>query len=152
MKPRHKRLIFVAVAVVALGIAATLVISGLRSNVSYFFSPTEVQAGKHPKDAIFRIGGLVKKGSLQRIGKTLTVQFIVTDRVADVTTQYTGILPDLFQEGQGVVAKGRIGEDGIFKAEEVLAKHDEKYMPPEAQAALDEAQEASKNKPQENAQ
>ncbi|HEC17517.1 MAG TPA: cytochrome c maturation protein CcmE [Sedimenticola sp.] len=152
MKPRHKRLIFVAVAVVALGVAATLIITGLRSNVSYFFSPTEVLAGKHPKDAVFRIGGLVKEGSLKRIGKSLTVQFIVTDNAADVTTQYTGILPDLFQEGQGVVAKGRIGEDGIFQAEEVLAKHDEKYMPPEAQAALDEAAEAKKNKQQENLQ
>lgn len=152
MKPRHKRLVFVAIAVVALCIAAYLVITGLRSNISYFFSPTEVQAGKAPKDRVFRIGGLVKEGSIQRIGDGLTVEFIVTDNAADITTHYTGILPDLFQEGQGVVAKGRMGTGGVFKAEEVLAKHDEKYMPPEAAAALEATEKAKLKNQQESVQ
>jgi len=147
MKPRHKRIVFAAIAVVAIGIAAKLIIASIDKGSSYFYSPKKVLAGEAPKDQVFRIGGLVKVGSMQRIGKTLTVEFIITDNAAEITTHYTGILPDLFKEGQGVVAKGRLGDDGIFNAEEVLAKHDEKYLAPEVKDALEEAHnDATNNK------
>jgi len=136
MKARHKRLIFVAIGLVAVGGAAFLALKALRSNLAYFFSPSEVLAQKAPQDRVFRLGGLVEKGSLQRQGDGLTVHFRVTDLAKTVTVAYTGILPDLFKEGQGVVTKGRLGGDGLFHAEEVLAKHDEAYMPPEVAKTL----------------
>ena len=135
MKARHKRLGFLAVGLVALGLSAWLVLNALDSNLSYFFSPTEVVENKAPQNHVFRLGGLVENGSVQR-GKELTVRFVVTDNANRVDVAYTGILPDLFQEGQGVIAQGKLGTDGVFMADEVLAKHDENYMPPEVAEAL----------------
>ncbi|RTZ71528.1 MAG: cytochrome c maturation protein CcmE [Gammaproteobacteria bacterium] len=136
MKARHKRLGFLIVGLVVLGLAATLVLKALDSNLSYFFSPTEVAEHKAPENHVFRLGGLVQPGSLER-GKELTVRFVVTDNAHEVKVAYTGILPDLFKEGQGVIAQGRMGPDGVFIADEVLAKHDENYMPPEVAEALE---------------
>ncbi len=136
MRARQKRFVFVGLALVGVAGAAALALSALQSNISYFFSPTQVMASEHPTDAVFRVGGLVVEDSLQRQPDGLTVHFDVTDNAAVVPVSYTGILPDLFDEGQGVVAKGRIGTDGVFYAEEVLAKHDESYMPPEVADSL----------------
>jgi cytochrome c-type biogenesis protein CcmE len=132
-------MIFVGVAVIGVGIAASLALSALNSNIAYFFSPSQVHAGEHPTDAVFRVGGLVVEDTLKRQEDGLTVRFDVTDNAKVVPVSFTGILPDLFGEGQGVVAKGRIGEDGVFYADEVLAKHDESYMPPEVQDTLQTA-------------
>ncbi len=136
MKARHKRLVLVALGIVGVGIAASLALDSLQSNISYFFSPSQVMAKEAPKDHVFRLGGLVEDGSLQRQQDGLTVHFSVTDNAERVKVSYTGILPDLFNEGQGVVAKGKLGDDGLFYAEEVLAKHDESYMPPEVADTL----------------
>ena len=138
MKPRHKRAAIIIGALAALGIAAYFVLNAFQSNLVFFFSPTQVAAGEAPKNRTFRIGGLVKEGPVKR--DNLTVSFVVTDTSKDVPTTYTGILPDLFKEGKGVVAQGKFDADGKFVATEVLAKHDENYMPPEAKAALDQAQ------------
>jgi cytochrome c-type biogenesis protein CcmE len=140
MKARHKRFLLVGLGIVAVGMAALLAVNALQSNISYFFSPTQVKAGEVPSDHVFRIGGMVVDGTLQRQPGGLDVEFVVTDTAESVTVRYSGILPDLFGEGQGVVAKGRLGADGVFLAQEVLAKHDESYMPPEVQDALDKAQ------------
>ncbi len=139
MKARQKRLIFVGVAVIGVGVAASMALSALNSNIAYFFSPSQVLAGEHPSDAVFRVGGLVVEQTLKRQEDGLTVRFDVTDNAETVQVSYTGILPDLFGEGQGVVAKGRIGTDGVFYADQVLAKHDESYMPPEVEATLQTA-------------
>jgi len=136
MKARQRRLLFVALAILGVGIAAALAIGAMRSNLSYFFSPSQVIAGEAPAGARFRLGGLVVKDSLARQGDGLTLTFAVTDNAETLQVSYTGILPDLFGEGQGVVTKGRLGEDGIFYAEEVLAKHDESYLPPEVADSL----------------
>lgn len=136
MKARQKRLVFVGLAIAGVGVAASLALSALQSNLSYFFSPSQVMADEHPTDAVFRVGGVVVDDTLVRQPDGLTVRFDVTDNAAIVPVSYTGILPDLFGEGQGVVAKGRIGTDGVFYADEVLAKHDESYMPPEVQDAM----------------
>ncbi|HEB96065.1 MAG TPA: cytochrome c maturation protein CcmE [Sedimenticola thiotaurini] len=140
MKARHKRLGFLLAGLVGLGVATWLVLNALDSNLSYFFSPTEVAQNKAPADHVFRLGGLVESGSLQR-GREMTVRFVVTDNANKVKVEYTGILPDLFQEGQGVIAQGRLGPDGVFVADEVLAKHDENYMPPEVADALKKGHE-----------
>lgn len=137
MKPRHKRLALILGGLCVLGIAAALVLQALNSSLAFFVTPTEIASGKAPRDANFRLGGLVKTGSLRRDG--ITAHFIVTDTAREITVSYTGILPDLFKEGRGVVAQGRIGTDGGFEATEVLAKHDENYMPPEAKHAVDQA-------------
>ncbi|MBK1647338.1 cytochrome c maturation protein CcmE [Rhabdochromatium marinum] len=139
MKARQKRILFVVAAVIGVSLAAGMAISALRGNISYFFSPSQVMANEHPSDAVFRVGGLVVKDSLQRQPDGLTLTFDVTDNAATVPVSYTGILPDLFSEGQGVVAKGRMGPDGVFMAEEVLAKHDESYMPPEVADSLQQS-------------
>ena len=139
MKARHKRFGIVVVGLAALGLAAYLVLNALEGNLSYFFSPTEVAEGKAPADHVFRLGGLVEAGSVTREEGELTVKFIVTDMAQRVTVAYNGILPDLFAEGQGVIAQGRMGPDNVFVADEVLAKHDETYMPPEVAAALERA-------------
>ncbi len=139
MKARHKRFGFLVAGMIGLGLAAWFVFNALDSNLSYYFSPTEVAQNKAPKDHIFRLGGLVEKDTLQR-GQELTVRFVVTDMQNRVNVSYTGILPDLFQEGQGVIAQGRLGPDGVFVADEVLAKHDENYMPPEVAESLEKAQ------------
>ncbi|OGT90989.1 MAG: cytochrome c biogenesis protein CcmE [Gammaproteobacteria bacterium RIFOXYA12_FULL_61_12] len=135
MKGRHKRLVFLIAGLAALGGITALVLNALQGNLSYFFSPTEVAEGKAPADHLFRLGGLVEKGSLKR-GEGLTVTFTVTDNLKKITVSYTGILPDLFKEGQGVIAQGKLGAGGVFMAQEVLAKHDENYMPPEVADAL----------------
>lgn len=139
MKARQKRLIFVLIGLVGVGFAAALAVTSLRGNVAYLFVPSKVMAGEAPSDAVFRLGGMVKEDSLKRESDGLTVTFDVTDDAATVPVTYTGILPDLFAEGQGVVAKGRLTENGVFRAEEVLAKHDESYMPPELSEAMAEA-------------
>jgi cytochrome c-type biogenesis protein CcmE len=140
MKRRHKRIAFIFVGLAGLGIAAYLAASAFRNNLVFFFSPTQVAAKEAPLDRTFRIGGLVQEGTLKRDG--LNVQFIVTDTAASVPVVYNGILPDLFKEGRGCVAQGKIGADGVFHAEQVLAKHDENYMPPETGQALDKAKHA----------
>jgi cytochrome c-type biogenesis protein CcmE len=142
MKPRHKRLAIIVGGLSTLGIATYFVLGALKSNMNMFYTPTEVVEGKSPKDHVFRVGGLVKQGSLDR--RDITAHFIVTDTAKEIPVAYTGILPDLFKEGKGVVAQGKIGPDGLFVASEVLAKHDENYMPPEAKHALDQAAKAAK--------
>ena len=136
MKTRHKRLAIIVIGVMGLTIAGLFVLNAFRSNLVFFYSPTEVLAGKVATNKTFRIGGLVEKGSVRRSPDGLTVEFIVTDLNRRLPVRYEGILPDLFREGQGVVAQGRLQEGGGFLANEVLAKHDEKYMPPEAAQAL----------------
>ncbi len=138
MKARHKRFSFLLIGLAALALVSWLVLSALENNLSYFFSPTEVAANKAPKGHLFRLGGMVKDGSLER-GKELTIRFVVTDHAHDVNVAYSGILPDLFAEGQGVIAQGQLDAAGVFIAEQVLAKHDENYMPPEVTDALNEA-------------
>ena len=142
MKPRHKRLFLIIGALAVLGIAAALVLNAFRSNLVFFYTPTQIANGEVPKNKPFRIGGLVKAGSLTRDG--ITAHFVVTDTVREVPVTFTGILPDLFREGRGMVAQGKIGSDGQFVATEVLAKHDENYMPPEAKSAVDQAQQTAR--------
>jgi len=142
MKRRHKRIAFIFVGLAGLGIATYLVASAFRNNLVFFFSPTQVAAKEAPLNRTFRIGGLVQDGTLQRDGDGLTVRFTVTDTAASIPVVYKGILPDLFKEGRGCVAQGKIGADGVFQAEQVLAKHDENYMPPEAGQAIDKAKHA----------
>lgn len=139
MKPRAKRFMWVAIGVAILATAITLVLQAFQKNLVFFFTPSDVIAQKAPKDRTFRVGGLVTAGSVQRKPDGLTVAFTVTDTAQTIPVQYTGILPDLFKEGKGVVAQGKLGSDGVFRASEVLAKHDENYMPPEAAEALKRA-------------
>jgi cytochrome c-type biogenesis protein CcmE len=138
LKPRHKRAALIVAALAALGIAASLILNAFRSNIVFFYTPTQVATKEAPVGRGFRIGGMVKDGSLKRDG--VNVQFVVTDMAQSVPVAYTGILPDLFKEGKGVVAQGKLDSDGVFHATEVLAKHDENYMPPEAADALKRAQ------------
>ena len=140
MKPRHKRFAWIAAGVAVLGVAVTLVLNAFQSNLVFFFTPTQVASKEAPQGRPFRIGGLVEQGSLARDANSLTVRFRVTDTAQTIPVVYTGLLPDLFKEGKGVVAQGTLSSDGTFRATEVLAKHDENYMPPEAKAALDRAQ------------
>ena len=137
MTPRHKRLAFMAAGMVALALATAFVLNAFRSNLVFFFTPTQVAQGEAPLNRVFRVGGLVKEGSLKR--DQPVIEFVITDTSKDIVVHYSGLLPDLFQEGKGVVAQGRLDERGQFTASEVLAKHDENYMPPEAQHALDKA-------------
>ncbi len=139
MKPRTERALWIVAALAGLGVAAALVLNAFRSNLVFFFTPTQVSAHEAPRDRAFRLGGLVEAGSIAREKDGLTVRFRVTDTAQTIPVVYVGILPDLFREGKGVVAQGRLGPDGIFKASEVLAKHDENYMPPEAAEALRKA-------------
>jgi cytochrome c-type biogenesis protein CcmE len=142
MKRRHKRIAFIVVGLVGLSVAAFLVASAFRNNLVFFFSPTQVVAKEAPINRTFRVGGLVEKGTIKRDSDGLTVRFTVTDTAASIPVVYKGILPDLFKEGRGCVAQGKIGEDGVFHADQVLAKHDENYMPPEAGQAIDKAKQA----------
>ena len=142
MKPRQKRLAIVGGGVAALAVVAALVLNAFEDNLLFFFSPTQVYAKEAPLDRPFRIGGLVEAGSVKREADGVTVAFKVTDTAKVVPVTYKGILPDLFQEGKGVVARGRLGPDGIFRADQVLARHDENYMPPEAAYALDPAKKS----------
>ena len=139
MKPRHKRFAWIGAGIVVLGVAAGLVLNAFQSNLVFFFTPTQVVGLEAPQGRAFRIGGLVENGSLARDADSLTVRFRVTDTAKTIPVVYTGLLPDLFREGKGVVAQGKLGPDGTFRATEVLAKHDENYMPPEAKDALDRA-------------
>jgi cytochrome c-type biogenesis protein CcmE len=145
VRPWQKRAAIIGGGLAALGIAAALALNALNSNIALYVTPSEVVAGKAPQGAAFRIGGMVKEGSVKR--DNLTVHFVVTDTVKDVPIAYTGILPDLFKEGKGAVVQGKLGADGQFVASEVLAKHDENYTPKEAQQAIDKAQAAQKGKP-----
>jgi cytochrome c-type biogenesis protein CcmE len=144
LKTINKRALFIVAELVVIGIAAALILNALNSNIALYVTPSEVAAGKAPKGQAFRIGGMVKDGSLKRDG--LTVYFVITDLVKDIPVAYTGILPDLFKEGKGAVIQGRLDGNGQFIASEVLAKHDENYMPPEAKHALEQAQKNGSNK------
>jgi len=144
VKPRHKRITAIAVGVAALGIAAALVLSAFQKNLVFFFTPSQVAANEAPQGRTFRIGGMVVRGSLKREG--VNVEFTVTDTAKSMRVTYRGQLPDLFREGKGVVAQGQLGADGMFRASEVLAKHDENYMPPEAADAVKRAQQTVQRK------
>ena len=137
MTPRRKRLAIIAGVACAVGVAVALVLNAFNSNLVFFYSPSQVAAKEAPAGRTFRLGGLVEQGSVKRDG--VTVRFVVTDMARAIPVRYEGILPDLFKEGKGVVAQGQVGGDGVFVAREVLAKHDENYMPPEASAALKRA-------------
>ena len=140
MKPRQKRIALIAGGLASLAIAAGLALNALDSNIALYVTPSEVAAGKAPQGKAFRIGGLVKEGSVKR--QDMTVRFVITDTAKEIPVAYTGILPDLFKEGKGVVAEGKLGAGGVFAATQVLAKHDENYMPPEAAHAVEQAQKA----------
>ncbi len=144
MKPRHRKLLLIALAVAAIGGAAMLVLNAFQSNMVFFFSPSQVADKSAPQGREFRIGGMVQEGSLVKSGSDLNVRFVVTDFAHNVPVTYTGLLPDLFKEGKGVVAQGKLGEDGVFHADQVLAKHDENYMPPEAAKAMKDAAKIKK--------
>lgn len=139
MSPRRRRLLFIGLGLAAVSIATALVLNALSSNVMFFYSPSQIHAGEAPRQAAFRLGGLVEAGSLKRGTDGLEMSFVVTDLAHSVPVSYRGLLPDLFREGKGVVVSGRLQEGGSFVATEVLAKHDENYMPPEAADALKKA-------------
>jgi cytochrome c-type biogenesis protein CcmE len=136
MTPRRRRMMLVALIVLGVGAAVAFALTAFQENLLYFYSPSDVVAGKAPKDKSFRLGGMVPEGSFKRPAGSMEATFVLTDYAQNVTVKYTGVLPDLFREGQGVVARGRLGDDGVFVAEEVLAKHDENYMPPDVAEAL----------------
>jgi cytochrome c-type biogenesis protein CcmE len=142
MTPRQKRFMLAGVVLGGAAVAVTLVLNAFNSNLVFFYSPSDVQQHKAPKDRTFRLGGLVEEGSVKRQPDGVTVRFAVTDTAKVIPVEYRGILPDLFKEGKGVVAQGKLESDGIFRAQEVLAKHDENYMPPEAANAVERAQKA----------
>ncbi len=142
MKPRQKRFLLIAASLAVLGIATALILSAFRENLVFFFSPSDIVAKKAPAERTFRMGGMVETGSVKRDG--VEVRFLVTDTANTVPVVYKGILPDLFKEGKGVVAQGKLGPDGVFRASEVLAKHDENYMPPDAKHAVEQAEKARK--------
>ncbi len=144
MKPRHKRLVLIVGGLAVLGIATALVLTAFQQNLVFFYSPSQIVNNEAPQGKAFRIGGMVEQGSLKRQPDGLTVRFNVTDTAKVIPVTYTGILPDLFKEGKGVVAQGKLGADGVFHAHEVLAKHDENYMPPEAAHAVEQAEKARK--------
>ncbi|WP_342243510.1 cytochrome c maturation protein CcmE [Pseudomonas sp. OTU5201] len=140
MNPVRKKRLFIILAIVAgVGVAVALALSALQQNINLFYTPTQIASGEAPQDTRIRAGGMVEKGSVQRTGDSLDVQFVVTDFAKSVTIRYHGILPDLFREGQGIVALGKLNADGVLVADEVLAKHDENYMPPEVTKALKES-------------
>ncbi|MDO6386250.1 cytochrome c maturation protein CcmE [Uliginosibacterium sp. 31-12] len=144
MKPRHKRFLLIGIALVLLAGATALVLNAFRDNLVFFHTPSEVVAGKAPQGRTFRIGGMVVAGSVQRAADGQTVRFAITDTAQVVPVVYKGALPDLFKEAKGAVAQGKLGADGVFTASEVLAKHDENYMPPEAKDAIDQAHATAK--------
>ena len=140
MKPRQKRILYISVLIVAIAVAVGLALNAFQQNLMFFYSPSEVISGTAPENYKFRLGGMVETGSVKQIENDLTVEFILTDFKQSVPVQYTGILPDLFREGQGIVAHGKLNSQGLFIADEVLAKHDENYMPPEVADALANAE------------
>ena len=137
--PRKKRIVIVFLIIVGMGIAAALILTAFEKNLLYFYSPTQIESGEAPTARAFRIGGLVVEGSVERDPESLSVSFVLTDTINQVAVVYDGILPDLFREGQGIVANGKLDENGVFQARQVLAKHDENYMPPEVADALEKA-------------
>lgn len=139
MKPRYKKFAFIALGLSAIGIATALILNAFQGNIVFFFSPSQIVAKEAPLDKAFRLGGMVETGSLRREDDGLTMHFVVTDTVNKIKVVYTGIVPDLFREGKGVVAQGKLGDNGVFQAAEVLAKHDENYMPPEVTKAINDA-------------
>jgi len=143
MKARHRRFLWIGAGVLMLGVAAALVLNAFQSNLVFFFTPTQIAANEAPHGRAFRIGGMVVENSLKREPDGLTVRFGITDTAKTVPVVYKGILPDLFKEGKGVVAQGKLEGDGMFHATEVLAKHDENYMPPAAVDAVNKAQGAA---------
>jgi cytochrome c-type biogenesis protein CcmE len=143
MKPRHKRMIAIAVGLAVLGVATALVLGAFQQNLVFFFTPSQVVANEAPQGRTFRIGGMVEKGSVKRQSDGVSVAFLVTDTAKSIPVVFRGSLPDLFREGKGVVAQGQLGADGVFRANEVLAKHDENYMPPEAAEAVKRAHETA---------
>lgn len=138
MKPRHQRLALIGASLAACGVAVALVLNAFNDNLVFFYTPSQVAEGSAPRQSVFRIGGLVEEGSVKRLADGLTVSFVITDKVRQVPVHYKGTLPDLFKEGKGAVAQGRLGEGALFLAQEVLAKHDENYMPAEAAHALEQ--------------
>ena len=146
MKARHRRFAWIAAGIAAIAVAVGLVLNAFQSNLVFFYSPSQVLSNEAPVGRPVRIGGMVESGSLKRQQDSLTVEFVVTDTAQHVTVRYTGLLPDLFKEGKGVVAQGSLGPDGVFTATEVLAKHDENYMPPEAAAAIEQAHKGGQMK------
>ncbi len=143
MTPRRQRLMLVILVLLGVGTAVALTLNAFRGNMVYFYGPSQLATVEKAHERNLRLGGLVEKGSVKREGDGLTVRFMVTDTVKSVPVVYKGILPDLFREGQGVVAQGRLAQDGVFVASEVLAKHDENYMPPEVAKAMKEAKQAA---------
>jgi len=136
MTPRRRRMMLVGLIVLGVGAAAAFALTAFQENLLYFYSPSDVHAGKAPKDRVFRVGGMVPEGSFNRPSGSLQAHFVLTDYAHEVKVSYTGVLPDLFREGQGIIARGRMTPDGVFVAEEVLAKHDENYMPPDVADSL----------------
>ena len=151
MTRRQRRLGILLAALVCAGAATALTLNAFRSNLVFFFSPSQIAAKEAPVAQVFRLGGLVERGSMQRERDGMTIRFVVTDTARGVPVVYHGLLPDLFREGKGVVARGRLGEDGVFVANEVLAKHDENYMPPEAADALRRAAQVNEQMAKESA-
>jgi cytochrome c-type biogenesis protein CcmE len=146
MKKRHKRIIFVCASLAAIGFSVWLVLGALGNNLAFSFSPTQIKTKEAPVGRTLRVGGLVENGSLKREADGLTLHFTVTDTANSIPVVYKGILPDLFKEGRGCVAQGRVGQDGVFYADQIMAKHDENYMPPEAARALDKGKDMNKIK------
>ncbi|HEY8244434.1 MAG: cytochrome c maturation protein CcmE [Vicinamibacteria bacterium] len=144
MKARYRRFAWIGAGLAAVAVAVALVLNAFSSNLVFFYSPSQVLANEAPRGRAFRIGGMVEDGSLKRDPGSLAISFFVTDTVRKVPVAYTGLLPDLFKEGKGVVAEGSLGTDGVFRATSVLAKHDENYMPPEAAAAIEQAKKGGK--------
>jgi len=142
MKPRHKRIAIIVGGLAVLGVGTALLLNAFNKNLVFFFTPTQVLAKEAPQDRAFRIGGMVEQGSLKRDSQSLNIEFRVTDTAKTIPVAYTGILPDLFKEGKGVVAEGTLDSDGVFHASQILAKHDENYMPPEAKHAIEQAKKA----------
>jgi cytochrome c-type biogenesis protein CcmE len=141
MKPRTQRALLIVAGLAVVAAAATFVLNAFQDNMVFFFTPSQIEKGEAPKGRAFRVGGMLKTGTITKEG--IVTRFVVTDTAKEVTVTYSGILPDLFREGKGVVAQGKLNESGVFVASEVLAKHDENYMPPEAQHAVDQAKKSA---------
>lgn len=146
MRARGKRLALLSAAFAGIGLAVWLTLSAFRENLVFFFTPSQIAAGEAPASASLRVGGMVERGSVVKLPDGLTVRFVVSDRVRQIPVEYKGLLPDLFREDKGVVAQGRLGPDGVFRADQVLAKHDENYMPPEAAYAMDSARKTAEDR------
>ncbi len=136
MTPRRRRMVLVGLILLGVGGAVALALTAFQDNLLYYYTPTQVSAGEAPQDRVFRIGGMVTEGTFKREPGSLEARFVLTDYESNVTVSYTGVLPDLFREGQGIIARGKVGQGGLFVAGEVLAKHDENYMPPDVADTL----------------